>query len=846
GSPLAQFVSLNSTPGRDQYHVLSRDRLPSSLRSEEDGENGAPGRQPRISAGLQVTEAAKGRHGTESSLHKEEASEWETQGGVACQCFSFHIRHLANRRRKRANPSRVSCKYVLKFELEFTKLMYFPGQQAASGAAPGTGYQVEVVQGAIEDQQDDAIVCPMIGHDSLSSRIGKTLSNIIGDQLEEKFRETEKATLPSETVVVEGLPGLKCKAVIFLNLISWHNNEHETAVQALRQGIKRILVICKIRGYRSVALPVLGTGALLRFPHKIASTILLEEIGAYGQNRTEKTSFRVRIVVYPKDKESSRAFKCAQGVLLQKGYISHVDLAEGSFYQCVSVIDGEVTAMIGAVKLQLVCGDIVNAGTDVIVNTTNFTKLLFGVSKAILEAAGPAVHAELLQVLSLGTPEDLICSTSAGQLGCKQIVHASFKGSTQRIRSTCKKILQLCESKGYGSVAFPAINTGRARMVFGESCKAMLDGMSVAIKEMNPDFVSLIRIVILEKQVFQAFRSELESRCQQGDVQSWFSFLGFSKQPTKKILDMYLGSSSSTSPQDQTVMLPTPGPVESQEIHCGFDVVKVMKYLVGILQVEFPEGAKWAIEDESGELLELSLLDKEADVKRELSLDMSTKDGKQFTVNLKAREATECLTGKSYEMKNVATEPDSVASPLSLELPTHWEPMIGQLFKKVELDPKSAEYQEIERVQNVYLWHAFNVCRRRILSKNGETDLGEKFLFHGTSAKSCEIIERDRFDRSYAGQHAAAFGKGVYFAVNAKYSADNFSPPDESGVKRLYMARVITGRYTVGSSTMKAPPPRGADPTDCFDSLVNCQVQPVIFVIFHDDQAYPEYLITFS
>uniref|UniRef100_A0A3P9NN26 Poly [ADP-ribose] polymerase n=1 Tax=Poecilia reticulata TaxID=8081 RepID=A0A3P9NN26_POERE len=182
-------------------------------------------------------------------------------------------------------------------------------------------------------------------------------------------------------------------------------------------------------------------------------------------------------------------------------------------------------------------------------------------------------------------------------------------------------------------------------------------------------------------------------------------------------------------------------------------------------------------------------------------------------------------------------------------------PMTGQLFKKVELDPKSPEYQEvannfhkttsytihkIERVQNVYQWHAFSICRYRILSKNGEADLGEKFLYHGTSAKSCNTIERDRFDRSYAGQHATAFGKGVYFAVNANYSATHYSLADESGLKRLYVARVITGRYTVGNSTMKAPPPRGTDPADCFDSLVNCQVKPIIFVIFHDDQAYPE------
>lgn len=92
---------------------------------------------------------------------------------------------------------------------------------------------------------------------------------------------------------------------------------------------------------------------------------------------------------------------------------------------------------------------------------------------------------------------------------------------------------------------------------------------------------------------------------------------------------------------------------------------------------------------------------------------------------------------------------------------------------------------------------------------------------------------------------AAAYGKGVYFAVNANYSAGGFSQADAAGLKRLYVARVLTGRYTVGNHAMKSPPPRGADPTDCFDSVVNNQQPPSMFVIFHDDQAYPEYLITF-
>uniref|UniRef100_A0A3B4WTB6 Poly [ADP-ribose] polymerase n=1 Tax=Seriola lalandi dorsalis TaxID=1841481 RepID=A0A3B4WTB6_SERLL len=202
-----------------------------------------------------------------------------------------------------------------------------------------------------------------------------------------------------------------------------------------------------------------------------------------------------------------------------------------------------------------------------------------------------------------------------------------------------------------------------------------------------------------------------------------------------------------------------------------------------------------------------------------------------------------------------------MTSTSALELPAQWEPMHEEVFKKVELQINSQEYQDvaqgflktakyniqkIERVQNLYLWHAYTVCRQRILGKNGRAELGEKSLYHGTSAESCNCIERDRFDRSFAGAHAAMYGKGVYFAVNADYSASRYSPADTSGLRRLYVARVLTGRYTVGNSSMKAPPPRGSDPTDCFDSLVNNQQQPSMFVIFHDDQAYPEYLITFN
>ncbi|XP_047241013.1 protein mono-ADP-ribosyltransferase PARP14-like isoform X1 [Girardinichthys multiradiatus] len=821
-----------------------------------------------------------------------------------------------------------------------------PDQEAASGATAEAPVQVEIVQGTIENQQVDAIVSPMVGHDPVSTRIGNTLSNMTGGQLEAKFhKEAGGATLPSESVVVEGLPGLKCKAVFFLNLLSWDNNQHGSAAQALRQGIKKILTTCNVRAYSSVTLPVLGTGSLLRFPNNVACRILLEEVSVFEQNQTRRSPFLVRIVVQPMDKESSKALQSAQGDLHLRGFTNDVNPAQASFYRHVSITNDEVTAMIGGVKLQILHGDIVAAGTDVIVNTTDFKNHQSGVSNAILTAAGPAVAAELAKV---GIPADLICSTQPGLLGCKEIVHAGFKSDCDLIRKNCAKILKLCESKGFGSVAFPAINTGQGRLSSVDASKAMLDGLASTIRDMNPVSLSLIRVVILQQAVFKDFRSELESRFGL-IVKSRLSLKDNARQKLKKLQEKFSRLSTSLFKQDQTFISPKPELTVLRVISCGPDVTKsVKKDLELIVQQELLErtvdvdsfykldkmeldavrakikvtgislehkpvnagrsrgrdqsgsgqevyvlkGLKedvfsvlelinkavqkalkedikdkeeamlaltiqWAMKDDKGQWQELSLCDnymlEEAHLQKKVSVEMETPDGVTLKVNLNSLEATDWKTGKTYKLKRTESE--------ALDLPSHWEPMHQDIFKKVELQPNSQEYQDvakdfhrttkykihkIERVQNVYLWNAFSLCRQRILTKNGLAELGEMQLYHGTSAESCNCIERNRFDRSYAGAHATAYGKGVYFAVNADYSANRYCPADPSGMKRLYVARVLTGRYTVGSSSMKAPPPRGSDPTDCFDSLVNNQQQPIMFVIFHDDQAYPEYLITFS
>lgn len=95
---------------------------------------------------------------------------------------------------------------------------------------------------------------------------------------------------------------------------------------------------------------------------------------------------------------------------------------------------------------------------------------------------------------------------------------------------------------------------------------------------------------------------------------------------------------------------------------------------------------------------------------------------------------------------------------------------------------------------------------------------------------------------------ATSFGHGTYFAVDASYSAKpTYSKPAADGTQLMFVARVLTGSYTLGHKDMRAPPPRtSAQSQDSFDSVVDVLANPSMFVVFHDNQAYPEYLITFK
>lgn len=71
----------------------------------------------------------------------------------------------------------------------------------------------------------------------------------------------------------------------------------------------------------------------------------------------------------------------------------------------------------------------------------------------------------------------------------------------------------------------------------------------------------------------------------------------------------------------------------------------------------------------------------------------------------------------------------------------------------------------------------------------------------------------------------------------------------EKTLHKMFMAKVLVGRFTGGSSSYRKPPP--LDPVNdpygkCYDSCVDNIHNPKVFVIFDSSQSYPDYLIEYN
>uniref|UniRef100_A0A3B3INF9 Poly [ADP-ribose] polymerase n=1 Tax=Oryzias latipes TaxID=8090 RepID=A0A3B3INF9_ORYLA len=262
---------------------------------------------------------------------------------------------------------------------------------------------------------------------------------------------------------------------------------------------------------------------------------------------------------------------------------------------------------------------------------------------------------------------------------------------------------------------------------------------------------------------------------------------------------------------------------------------------------------EWQYQDQWGNMVPFDILtnlklEEALEKKQQVKITINNIDFDADPDQRKASDGRNCIELLRKDLKEDA-------------LPSHWDPMNTGTVALFSLAARTQEYKSveknltkhglslniisIERVQNITLWKSYEFLKKQMEQKNNHKN-NERVLFHGTSANSIDLINNKGFNRSYAGLHAAAFGKGSYFAVNPAYSAQGYAQPDNQGHKRMYQARVLVGDFTQGSSGLIVPPSKSGQSADLYDSVTDNKNPPSMFVVFNDIQAYPEYLITFT
>jgi hypothetical protein len=240
-------------------------------------------------------------------------------------------------------------------------------------------------------------------------------------------------------------------------------------------------------------------------------------------------------------------------------------------------------------------------------------------------------------------------------------------------------------------------------------------------------------------------------------------------------------------------------------------------------------------------------------------------------------EYTCCIDfGTSTQYKKLAKENVltirrvDLSNRLDINLPVNWEQ--NKNNNLIKLETLSSEYQEIvaklnlnkfgnrtiisiERVQNERLYIQYLAHKKHFEERNSKT-VNEKTLYHGTTSDSVTNIWKFGFNRSYAGKNATAYGKGVYFARDASYSHKYTNLGNIGAVANayasskkqanLFMCKVLIGYSAVGNSLMECRNLPKSEEGSPVDSTINEIKDPIIFVIYHDAQAYPQYLITYE
>ncbi|XP_073503313.1 protein mono-ADP-ribosyltransferase PARP15-like isoform X2 [Phyllobates terribilis] len=527
-----------------------------------------------------------------------------------------------------------------------------------------------------------------------------------------------------------------------------------------------------------------------------------------------------------------------------------------------------------------------------------------GVSKAILDAAGPDVKEEC-RILAKH-PNDGYVVTSAGNMKCRKIIHL-IDVHPHNFVASMMKALKACDKNDMATVSLPLIGTRTNTLGADASIRYIVKGIKDYLSDPSVmTVISEIVIIVYEKDNCERYQQFFQNY-----KKNYPHFSAFGKilelikgDITHHIVDCVVNLTNASmnrsfgvsrailraagdtvkkeckklgTLKEDGVAITSGGNLGSKKIMHIIGPTRVPAYQPSIDRVlrechkeGFKSVALPAIGTGMARInVEESITAILSSILNYLSDTLIPSLETIFIIVMDEniyKKYLEVFQAKSTELqKHQRIERIVAAICQGGIFPTTWNDMVNSEFMEVILKETSQEYKDVEnkffqsilkskyeiiqikRIQNVKLWQSFTVNKNNVEKKN---PLQENIthLYHGTKSNAISNINRHGFNRVYCGENGTAYGNGTYFAVESRYSCrDRYSCPDPDGKKYIYQVAVITGRYCMGHFSYKEAPHVDGDPNKGrYDSVADDVKYPKMFAVFHDDVAYPEYLITFK
>nr|XP_034328119.1 protein mono-ADP-ribosyltransferase PARP14 isoform X2 [Crassostrea gigas] len=456
-------------------------------------------------------------------------------------------------------------------------------------------------------------------------------------------------------------------------------------------------------------------------------------------------------------------------------------------------------------EIKVISGELAKMRVDVIVSSTDksLNLTLAATSKSLLRAGGESLQDECIMKYKHGIQPGEVAMTKGGNLYCKQVYHGTIKkwdhnrgDALIRFTEFVDNCLRMADKNWMSTIAFPAIGTGRLGYPPDLAAKTMLKCCRDFLRHNSSTLLKEIIFVVYheDKDTLQTFQSVMSSE------------------------DVSRGTETSRSSYPQR------------------------------------RSTDFGRRDKSFKLNKLNVEIHQGDITQERSDVVVNK----VTESLDSSKGAASKAILKAAVNNIQTECRGGGST-SVGLPSNWAHMTSdQTMVEVKLSPSDNEYKdvvarftatsggpvsisEIRRVQNPSLYQQYAAKRKEISTRNRKNP--EQWLWHGTYPDTVKKIINNGFNRSYCGKHGTSCGAGVYFAVHASYSL-GYCSADSNGCKHMFSVQVATGDVCQGNSSLLVLPPKlGAGGHVTYDSASDNPSNPVIFVIFHDSQAYPAYHI---